>query len=422
MVLTFKHIEHNLRKGKSLVGLCYFVFFQSFIIHSQQNALNSNHQLLWRVTGKGIKKPCYIFGTYHSNDPRVFQFTDSTYTALYKSEAVVIEADLYSMFSSVDTRLKSAELTFDAAGNPTTTSRSASRTRYGNEDGRPQFLDLSLQLYAYNSGKKCFTLESVDDQLTAYEMLNKSTFPRISTPTEQVTEEMLIKAYQEGDIERLRKSVENQLKNVKDGYQWLINERNYVMMDGFDTLSKQYGVFMAVGAAHLSGKDGLIQLLRDRGYKVRQVAATFTGQPTEIIGTFQQNNHFIYRNEQLHFKAEFGGKPLVIRDGEHTEVVYQEMGQGNTYKIEIEPSYKNFTLERYVESVFNAPEKAVIKRVKLKDGTIAYEGISQQYGVGMCWMRIFLYNDHFYRVYCYGGNKFMNSKRYLSFFEKVSVF
>ena len=45
--------------------------------------------------------------------------------------------------------------------------------------------------------------------------------------------------------------------------------------------------------------------------------------------------------------------------------------------------------------------------VKLKDGTIAYEGISQQYGVGMCWMRIFLYNDHFYRVYCYGGNKFI---------------
>ena len=422
MIAINNNIAWNISKVKSHFGFYLFVFLTSYFSLSQQNVTNLNHRLLWRVTGKGIKKPCYIFGTYHSNDPRVFQFTDSTYTALYKSEAVVIEADLYSMFSSVDTRLKSAELIFDAIGNPTTTSRRASKTRYGNEDGRPQFLDLSLQLYAYNSGKKCFTLESVDDQLAAHEMLNKSTFPGISTPTEQVTEEMLIQAYQEGDIERLRKSVENQLKNVKDGYQWLINERNYVMMDGFDTLSKQYGVFMAIGAAHLAGKDGLIQLLRDRGYKVRQVAASFTGQPKEIIGTFQQNNHFIYRNEQLFFKAEFGGKPLVIRDGEHTEVVYQEMGQGNTYKIEVEPSYKNFTLERYVESVFNAPEKAVIKRVKLKDGTIAYEGISQQYGVGMCWMRVFLYNDRFYKVYCYGGNKFMNSKRYLNFFEKVSLF
>ncbi len=422
MIATNNNIAWNISKVKSHFGFYLFVFLTSYFSLSQQNVTNLNHRLLWRVTGKGIKKPCYIFGTYHSNDLRVFQFTDSTYTALYKSEAVVIEADLYSMFSSVDTRLKSAELTFDAIGNPTTTSRRASKTRYGNEDGRPQFLDLSLQLYAYNSGKKCFTLESVDDQLAAYEMLNKSTFPGISTPTEQVTEEMLIQAYQEGDIERLRKSVENQLKNVKDGYQWIINERNYVMMDGFDTLSKQYGVFMAIGAAHLAGKDGLIQLLRDRGYKVRQVAASFTGQPKEIIGTFQQNNHFIYRNEQLFFKAEFGGKPLVIRDGEHTEVVYQEMGQGNTYKIEVEPSYKNFTLERYVESVFNAPEKAVIKRVKLKDGTIAYEGISQQYGVGMCWMRVFLYNDRFYKVYCYGGNKFMNSKRYLNFFEKFSLF
>jgi uncharacterized protein YbaP (TraB family) len=409
-------------KEKLVIGLFFFLFLAPLFVFGQQNTSNSNHRLLWRVTGKGIKKPCYIFGTYHSNDPRVFQFTDSAYAALYKSEAVVIEADLYSMFASVDTRIQKENLVFDSKGKPSTSNRRATKTRYGNEDGRPQFLDLYLQLYAYNSGKKCFALESIADQLAAYEMLNKSIFPNLNSPTEQVTEEKLIDFYQKGDIESLRKSVENQLKNTKDGYQWLINERNYVMMDGFDTLSKQYGVFMAVGAAHLSGKDGLIQLLRDRGYKLLQVAASFNGEPSEIVSTFHQQNHFIYRNESSNLMVEFGGKPLVVKEKDHIEVVYQEMGQGNTYRIEIEPTYKNFTIERYVESMFNAPEKASIRQIRLKNGIIGYEGISQQYGVGMCWMRIFIYNDKFYKVYCYGGNKFMNSKRYLNFFEKVSLF
>ena len=128
MIAINNNIAWNIGKVKSHFGFYLFVFLTSYFSLSQQNVSNLNHRLLWRVTGKGIKKPCYIFGTYHSNDPRVFQFTDSTYTALYKSEAVVIEADLYSMFSSVDTRLKSAELIFDAIGNPTTTSRRASNS------------------------------------------------------------------------------------------------------------------------------------------------------------------------------------------------------------------------------------------------------------------------------------------------------
>ena len=69
--------------------------------------------------------------------------------------------------------------------------------------------------------------------------------------------------------------------------------RNYVMLDGIDTLCKKQGLFIAVGAAHLAGPNGLIQLLRDKGYKVRQVAASFSGKPTNIINSFHQENNFL---------------------------------------------------------------------------------------------------------------------------------
>jgi len=398
-----------------VVGWTHFSFAQT-----QPTA--ATHQLLWKITGKGIKKPSYLFGTFHSNDPRVFQFTDSTYTALYRSEGVVIEADMYSMFSQIDTRLATPTLTFDAAGTPSTTSRRATKTRYGNEDGRPQFLDLYLQMYAYNSTKNCFFLESIEDQITAYEMLNKSRFPAISTPTQTITQEKFLEAYLSGDIERIRKMTENQLSNTKDGYQWLINERNYVMLDGIDTLCKKKGLFIAVGAAHLAGPNGLIQLLRDKGYKVRQVTASFSGKPSTIIESFHQENKYTYRDSINGFELKFGGKPLVQKNENYTEIIYQEMGQGNTFRIEIEPTYKNYTLQKYVESVFNSPEKAIIKQIELPNNSIAYEGISNQYGIGNCWLRIFIHRGQLFKVSCYGGNKFMNSKRYQTFFDRVILF
>ena len=48
----------------------------------------------------------------------------------------------------------------------------------------------------------------------------------------------------------------------------LITRRNKVMADRANPLLEKGGVFMAVGALHLSGKRGVVQLLREAGYTV----------------------------------------------------------------------------------------------------------------------------------------------------------
>ena len=40
---------------KKLLGILLFISI----------ALSANAQLLWKVSGKGLEKPSYIFGTYH---------------------------------------------------------------------------------------------------------------------------------------------------------------------------------------------------------------------------------------------------------------------------------------------------------------------------------------------------------------------
>ena len=103
--------------------------------------VNLDHQLLWEITGKGSTKKSYLYGSFHTNDKRVFKWSDSTYTALRNAEAIVLETDIYEMFEDWDTRKDDVHFSYDEDGNPYTPDRNAGKTMYGDEDGMPQFLD-----------------------------------------------------------------------------------------------------------------------------------------------------------------------------------------------------------------------------------------------------------------------------------------
>ncbi|HSC37079.1 MAG TPA: TraB/GumN family protein, partial [Chitinophagaceae bacterium] len=49
--------------------------------------------LLWRITGKSMSKPSYLFGTMHVTDRRVFYFGDSLYSSLEKADGYAMEVN-----------------------------------------------------------------------------------------------------------------------------------------------------------------------------------------------------------------------------------------------------------------------------------------------------------------------------------------
>lgn len=396
---------------------CLSVIFL-FCFGLQAQNLVTNHQLLWQISGKGLKKPSYLFGSYHSNDPRVFHMSDSTYSALYQAEAIVLETDIYQLFLDYDMRTKEVSLKFDSNGKPFTSSNKATETRYGSEDGRPQFLDLYFQQIAYNSGKKFYPLEKIEDQLEALEFVYDRSNAQKSLEQLKIVQDNMMTAYLRGDIDYLRNLIQHEMNESKASFERLIIKRNYVMADGIDSLAKKNSLFIAIGAGHLAGDEGVIQLLRKKGFQVRQVAATYSDQKSEFEKKITQFYHYDYHNPKLKFKAIFGGKPVLDTNATYFRLMYQEMGQGNTFIIEVE-ELLDTKLKDYASDVINSPDNSSISEIMHQGAIPAYEGIGYEFGAGLCWKRVFAVDGKLVKLICYGGNKFMNSNRPKNFFEKV---
>jgi len=269
---------------------------------------NKNNSLLWKVTGKGLQKPSYLFGTYHflSN---AFVDTMPAIKNAYKSvEAIagelVIDSSIQGpmMAASVlkgttlqkvlpDTSyIKASNWFKDEAGldiakldqlNPLTVMTVAlaiiHQKYFPTKTGEVQ-LDTYFQEEAKKDGKKVIGLETIDVQINA--MFGQLTMQR------QV--ELLNETFKEKDGLKQLISIMNtaytsqninELQQLMYGSSYkpeemkiLLDDRNNLWMEQLPKLMKEQSVFAAVGALHLFGDKGLINQLKAQGYTVTPVS------------------------------------------------------------------------------------------------------------------------------------------------------
>jgi len=397
-----------------LSGLSLFILL---CFCGEAQIVKPENQLLWEIKRPGSKIKSYLYGTLHSNDKRVFQLGDSVYYALFNSSTIVLETDIFSFFSQRSIRDESPLLLYDNEGNPYTGSTSASVTNYGDENGMPQFLDAYFQEYGILSNKKFLPLESNNNQLDLLKDLPTSENNMLGYKRKRDLDG-LMDLYLKGDLYLLDRFIRRNMLNEPGLYEALILERNFLMVLKLDSCLKKDPVFCAVGAGHLFGTNGMIQILRNKGYQLRPVLAVYSEEPTQEKIKIQSKRGFELRLPGLLVK--FPGKPDVtsLEEG-HIQAVYKELGQGNTYSIESFPFDDELTLEQYATIYIASPPNTKYKYGELEDGTIFYEGISDVYPEGIHWIRVLTNGNSVLIAKAYGGNKFMNSKRSQAFFDKI---
>jgi len=388
-----------------------------FLISVQQSFAQSTeeYQLLWEIKGKQFKKPSYLFGSMHSNDPRLFQFPDSLYIAFEKAEAVVLETDISALFDEYDVRLDLFNLEVLSNNKPYTNSREATKTVYGSEDGRPQFIDAWLQQAGYCGGKDFYPLEGLEDQLKAVEKISTIT-ARTALSSFLFSKEAFIQSYIQGDIATLSKMLKSQLESVPGAYETLITRRNIVMANGLDTLMKKQSVFCAVGSGHLHGTDGIIQLLRSKGYSVRLVKATYSSQPVKARDVVNSWRRYTVEDSLFQFSIDLSGKPIEFSSTDDYRFIYQELGQGNTYELIVRNNTEE--LADFKAAFIDNQRQRPVEKI-LENGLNIVEGMYLDEWKGLQWRRVMIKDDRVYILICYGGNKFMHSDRPKKYFDRL---
>lgn len=402
------------------------LFLISFL-STAQGIDRSKSALLWEISGNGLEKSSYLFGTFHSNDNRLFQFPDSVLWALYTTEGVVLETDITGLMDAIDIRnsgytpetiTDEVRYIFDK--------KRAQASRYGKDNGRPQFIDLYFQRISENCDKQLYTLENVNAQLDLISpdisyTVDEDVLEKLKV---ELTPERLKLAYLRGDIVELLRLTRMSSSIFEGFYEDLILRRNDLMAIGIDSLIRKEALFCAVGAAHLAGERGIIAQLKRKGFTLRRVVPSYNEEVLKnYYDLLKSCEGYLFSDSIFEFNLYLPGKPKVYVEQNKLELFFEEWGQGNLYMATVLKNESALNKEQIIEEFFtNSKGKKIrYRESKLNDAYLVYETFVEKKNAESYWIRVIYDEDVTYILYCTGGYKFLNSQRPITYFDGFTL-
>lgn len=274
-----------------------FLLLWVFASHSQS--------LLWKVSGKGLNKPSYIYGTIHIQDKRVFQFGDVVEEKFSECDAYAMEIlmdgltketientmlmkdkTLKDLLSDEDYKYLDAYCKKNMGQGVFFLNKmkpffvSSQLMQLNMEQDMPEALDMHFLTKAKEAGKLTFGVEKFEDQIAAIDQISleeqaKMLMDGIRDTTQESNQfDELLETYLKGDIDKMPELSKD--TSMPDNFnQVFLVSRNYTMAKNGLKLMKKQPTFMAVGAAHLGGEEGVLELIRKKGYTVEPVLFEF---------------------------------------------------------------------------------------------------------------------------------------------------
>jgi len=273
--------------------------------------------LLWKIEGKDLAKPSYLFGTlhvgvravstFHPATTRAFDSADIVYTetpmdAASQSAAsnAIIRNDNKNLSDSIGADLSvqlNAELNqikYPMSVESLKTWAVATELpllRFQMTEEKP--LDVIIWDRATAASKQTEALEKPEDQRRIYDDLREDEQTALLSETLRQLQEgrkagndptdALITAYLSGNSVRLEAELARQMDGAQKGphkdlfeklNKRLLLDRNVSMSNTVATILTEKGAqshFFAVGSSHLLGKSSLVDLISAQGYRVTRV-------------------------------------------------------------------------------------------------------------------------------------------------------
>jgi uncharacterized protein YbaP (TraB family) len=263
-----------------------------------------SHGLLWEISKPG-QQSSWLFGTIHSEDPEILDLAAAVRQTFDASNSVVLEILMDTdamMYSSTAMLMLDGRSLPDVIGMPLYTKVAALIASRGIPElvlnrmkpwaaavtlSTPALetgmvLDRMLYEDAVKQGKAVYGLETMQEQLDLFDSMSEADqiiLLQDAIDNLQQLEAMhaeLLTAYKQRDLGRLlainEASMQSGDQRLADDFQRrLIDDRNQRMAERVQPYLQKGKAFVAVGALHLPGKTGLLELLQQQGYSVRRV-------------------------------------------------------------------------------------------------------------------------------------------------------
>ena len=285
----------------------YFMIFQVYAAGD-----TAKYQgLLWQISGNGLKKPSYLYGTMHVSDKIAFHLSDSFFIALRGCDMVALEQnpsewmsqlsdnDFVKLIYSLMEEFIESQGFYKKAFDLHIPDKSVFEhiLSYDHNLKNPLLYRFSgfkddfeentyLDLFIYQAGKKLKKkVTGLEDYKQVLKLMQKAYEANEEDKEKNKkynsyyslrnTRELLDDAYRKGDLDMID-TLYKEMYPSKNFLKYFLHKRNINMVRKMDSLMQTYSLFTGVGAAHLPGEKGMINLLRQKGYTVRAMKRDIT--------------------------------------------------------------------------------------------------------------------------------------------------
>jgi len=283
-----------MRKYFSILMLFFFI-----CVHA--NAQNQP-SLLWKISGNGLQQSSYIFGTFHLLCEKDINISDTLKSIIHHSQQVFFEIKMddpdlnkkmmqtISMkdghqlkefipakdYSTIDSIFKSKtqiSINFFATYKPYLLVSSLYQSMLG---CAPVGLEGELQKIAKKDSKPIYGLETLEYQMKIFDSIDYTTQAKELSKNvlhfDESRQELLqmVKVYQSKDINAIQQFVKADDTFGKYD-EILLNQRNVNWIPIIIDQIKSNPTFFAVGAGHLGGEKGVLNLLKMKGFIITPV-------------------------------------------------------------------------------------------------------------------------------------------------------
>jgi len=290
---------------RAIIPVLFLAFWSAFSASAQKKPPARYPSLFWEISGNGLTRPSYLFGTMHVSSKLAFHLSDSFYLALRNVDVVALELDPETWQGQIVrmNRLRdNYQAYIETPGDDYLTERSFRINDYTPElkqalSSQPALVnsllyrtykaredfeeDTFLDLYIFQTGKKLGKRSAGVENYYETEKLIFEAYADMAMEKKKQAvdndgesrsgiEEKLQDAYRRGDLD-LMDSLDRMQETSQVFREKFLYQRNVIQANAMDSIMRRHSLFTGVGAAHLPGNRGVIELLRKKGYILRPI-------------------------------------------------------------------------------------------------------------------------------------------------------